>query len=504
MESVLVRTGAGVVRGRVEDGLSVFRGVPFAQAPVGALRFAAPARVVGWEGVRETTSFGPPVPQELGIRGIEGRLDAPEGDDWLTVNVWTPAADPQARRAVLVWVYGGAYKLGWAGSPGYDARRIAREGEIVVVSLNYRVGIEGFAQIEGAPANRGLLDQVAALEWVRENIAAFGGDPEQVTVVGESAGAGSVAALLAMPAAAGLFRRAVAQSLPGTFFTRELAADIGAAIAAELGLRATVADLSTVAPRELPAAGASMSVKMRERVDRWGVVAQTLTPFSPVVDGEVLPVAPWEALAGGSARDVDVIFGHNRNECRLFIALSGQLGKVDDAMAAEALRAFAPGEDGEAAYRAAYPDADAATLFEVVQSDWLFRMPMLRLADAQVAGGGRARVYELTWDTPGSGGIFGACHGLDGPLLFGTLDAHLGPMLFGPEPSAEAVALSAFFRRSWIDFATSGDPGWPAYDPQRRLVRLFDAEPTVAPYPEEASRRLWAGHPFGALPLVGA
>ncbi|GAA3588432.1 carboxylesterase family protein [Nonomuraea rosea] len=493
-----VRTTAGAVRGRQEDGLAVFRGVPFAEPPVGGARFAAPRPARGWEGTRDAFAFGPPPPQEAGMAGQNGA----QGDDWLTANVWTPDPDPAARRPVMVWIYGGAYKLGSSSSPGYDARRIARDGDLVVVTFNYRVGIEGFAQIEGAPANRGLLDQVAALRWVQENIAAFGGDPGQVTVFGESAGAGSIAALLAMPSAAGLFRRAILQSVPGTFFSAELAGDITAAIAAELGLRPTVADLSGVDPRRLPEAGAAVGAGMRKYADRWGQVAHTPTPFSPVVDGDVLPATPWQALSDGAGRDVELIAGHNRDEFRLFVAFGGLLGKVGDEQAAQALRVFGPGQDGERAYRAAFPGATAGDLYELVQSDWLFRMPTLHLAEAQVAGGGKAHVYELTWPSPGSGGAMGACHGLDGPLLFGTFDAHLGPMLLGPEPSAEAEALSARFRAAWTAFAATGDPGWPAYDTRRRLVQILDAEPAVTAYPEETSRRLWQDHRFPALPLL--
>jgi para-nitrobenzyl esterase len=497
-----VRITAGAVRGRGEHGLAVFRGIPFAEPPVGDARFAAPRPVRGWDGVREAFSFGPPAPQEAMYGGADS-VDLPAGDHWLTVNVWTPDPDPAAHRPVLVWIHGGAYKLGFSGSPGYDARRIARDGDLVVVTLNYRLGIEGFARIDGAPANRGLLDQVAALRWVRENIAAFGGDPDQVTVAGESAGAGSVAALLAMPSATGLFRRALVQSMPGTFFSDELAADIATAIAAEMGLRPTVADLSGVDPRRLPVAGEALAAKMSQYKDRWGQGAHSI-PYGPVVDGEVLPTTPWQALAGGAGRRVELIVGHNRDEYRLFLALEGRLGKTDDEQAAFALRVFGPGPDGRRAYREAFPDASAERLYELVRSDQLFRMPALRLAEAQFAGGGRAYMYELTWPTPGNGGVFGACHGMDGPLLFGTFDAHLGPMLFGAQPSAEARTLSARFRAAWTTFATTGDPGWPAYDPQRRLVQIFDAEPTVAAYPEEASRRLWQGHGFGALPLLTA
>ncbi|GGY27232.1 carboxylesterase/lipase family protein [Streptomyces djakartensis] len=498
----VVRTTAGAVRGRREEGLAVFRGIPFAAPPVGEARFQAPRPAHTWDGIRDAYAFGPPPPQDLALMGGPGLINVPQGDDWLTVNVWTPEADPAARRPVMVWIYGGAYKLGHSGSPGYDARRIAADGDLVVVTLNYRVGIEGFAHIEGAPANRGLLDQVAALEWVRDNIEAFGGDPGQVTVFGESAGAGSIASLLAMPRAAGLFGRAIAQSVPGTFFSDALARDIGTAIAAEVGLRPTVADLSTVDPRRLPAAGETLSTKMLQYLDRWGQVAPTSTPFSPVVDGEVLPTTPWQALRSGAAKDIDLLVGHNRDEYRLFIAIAGQLGRIPEEKAASALRLFAPGPDGEQAYRTAFPDASPSELYERVQTDWLFSMPSLHLAQAQHAGGGRAHLYELTWPAPGNGGALGACHGLDIPLLFGTFGADLGALLFaGAEPSPEAQALSSRFRSSWTAFARTGDPGWPAYDPAERLVQVLDAEPVVTAYPEEASRRLWDGYDFSPLPL---
>ncbi|MFI8832503.1 carboxylesterase/lipase family protein [Streptomyces afghaniensis] len=499
----VVRTTAGVVRGRTEEGLAVYRGIPFAAPPVGEARFLAPRPAHAWDGVRDAYAFGPPPPQDLGNLGGPGLVDLPEGDEWLTVNVWTPEPGPGARRPVMVWIYGGAYKLGHSGSPGYDARRIAADGDVVVVSLNYRVGMEGFASIEGAPANRGLLDQVAALEWVRDNIEAFGGDPGQVTVFGESAGAGSVASLLAMPRAAGLFRRAIAQSVPGTFFSDALARDIGAALAAEVGLRPTVADLATIPPRELTSAGESLSGKMPQYIDRWGQAAPTVTPFSPVVDGEVLPTTPWQALAAGAAKDIDLLVGHNRDEYRLFVAMAGRLGQISEERATASLRLFAPGPDGERAYRTAFPDATPGELFERVQTDWLFGMPSLHLAEAQRAGGGRAHVYELTWPAPGNGGALGACHGLDIPLLFGTYGADLGALLFaGTEPSAEAEALSSRFRSSWTAFARTGDPGWPAYEETERLVQVLDAEPAVRAYPEETSRRLWEGHDFSALPLL--
>src|SRR6266700_2650627 len=290
-----VRAAAGRLRGGREAGVAVFRGIPFAEPPVGALRFAAPRPVRGWSGVREALSYGPPPPQG-GHFGMDALAQDAAGDDWLTVNVWSPEPDPGAGLPVMVWIQGGGYVIGMSGLPEYDGGRLARDGGVVVVTFNYRVGIEGFAHIEGAPPNRGLLDQVAALEWVRDNIRAFGGDPDRVAVFGQSAGGGSVAALLAMDRAAGLFRRAVAQSVPGTFFSPELAADITAACAAELGLRPTVADLSSVAPRQLSAAADTVGAKMDQWAQRWGQPAHRTITFSPVVDGEVLAVTPWQAL----------------------------------------------------------------------------------------------------------------------------------------------------------------------------------------------------------------
>jgi para-nitrobenzyl esterase len=495
-----VRTAAGTVRGRWEDGLAVFRGIPFAAPPVGAARFAAPQHVPRWDGVREAFAFGPTAPQDLaGFRPAGAALPPPPPSyDWLTVNVWTPAPGTAERRPVMVWIHGGAYKLGSSSQAGYDASQIARDGDVVVVSCNYRLGIEGFAQIDGAPANRALLDQVAALEWVRDNVTAFGGDPDQVTVFGESAGGGTIAALLAMPTATGLFRRAIAQSVPGTFLSAELSADVTAAIAAERGLRPTVTDLSTVEPQELVLAGEAVTATARQHLARWGMLANhTDTLYAPVVDGEVLPTTPWQALADGAAADVALITGHNREECRLFLGMFGKLGKITDEDAAWALGVYAP--DAES-YRAAFPAASAEELYERVQSDWLFRMPTLRLAQAHT---GRTYLYELTWPAPGFGGRFGACHGLDLPLLFGTPAADLGPLLLGPEPPAEAEKLSAQFRTAWTAFASTGDPGWPTFDDERRLTQIFDTTPEVTPYPEETSRQLWQHHDFRALPLLG-
>ncbi|MEV6979276.1 carboxylesterase family protein, partial [Kitasatospora sp. NPDC093806] len=485
-------------------------GIPFAAPPIGPLRFAAPRPAPGWDGVRPALSFGPPPPQggHLGMDALPRSADGAVDGGWLTVNVWSPEPGPGGRLPVLVWIHGGAYTIGTSGLPEYDGGRLASHG-VVVVTFNYRTGLEGFGWFEGAPGNRGLLDQIAALEWVRENIRAFGGDPGRVTVFGQSAGGGSVAALLAMPRAAGLFRRAVAGSAQGTFFTPELAADIATACAAELGRKPTAAELSGVDPARLSAAGDAVSATMPERADRWGRAGYRRIPYSPVVDGDSLPVTPWQALADGAGRGVDLLVGHTRDEQRLLTMLDGMLEQVTEEQAEAALRVLGPGPgpgpgpDGARRYRAAYPAAGPEELFELVNSDWLFRMPTLRLAEAQSAAGGRAHVYELTWPAPGLGGVLGACHGLDVPLLFGTLDRGQPALLLGDPAPPAAEALSTVIRTAWTNFASHGDPGWPAYTPDQRLTRLLDTTPTTVGYPEEASRLLWQDHPFDPLPLLG-
>ncbi|MFB7644168.1 carboxylesterase/lipase family protein [Streptomyces sp. NPDC056084] len=495
-----IRTTAGSVRGRTVDGMAVFRGMPFARPPVGALHLAPPVPALPWDGVREAVSFGPTPPQSLGLGFGSGPENSGDSDEWLTVNVWSPDPAATARLPVMVWIYGGAYLVGSAEGPTYDGAALARRGA-VVVTFNHRVGAEGYGHFEGAVPNRALLDQVAALEWVRDNIAAFGGDPDRVTVFGESAGAGAIAALLAMPRAAGLFRRAVAQSVPGSVFGPALAADVGASVAAELGLPPTLAALAPVAPKALRDAADAVLGGITGRGARWGQIAHAHLPFSPVVDGEVLPRSPWEALRAGQGSGVELIAGHNRDEAKLFTVMSGRSGRVTQEEADAVLSRFAPGSGGAAAYRAAHPDADPTTLQDLVMSDWLFRMPSLRLAEAHTAGGGTSYLYELAWPAPAFGGALGACHGLDVPLVFGNLIGGIATLALGEEPPAEAWAVSEAMGRAWHAFAEHGDPGWAPCRTGERLTRVFAAEPHTVPYPQEVSRRIWAEHDFTALEL---
>lgn len=491
----MVRTRKGAVRGRWDGRVGVFRGIPFAVPPVGPRRFQAPQPSEPWDGVREVDVFGPPPPQASpGPPPTEpGASTRHDPTDWLTLNIWTP--DPGAAGLpVMVWIYGGAYRFGSSADPGFDGAVLARAG-VVVVTANHRVGVEGYAELGGAPPNRALLDQMAALRWVQEEIKAFGGDPARVTVFGESAGAGAIAALMVMPLARDLFSQAIAHSVPGTYFSPDLARGIGSELTAPLGLTPTVAALADVPPERLLEAMAQLNRRM-PFVNRWG-------PFSPVVDGELLPTDPWTGLAAGAGHDVPLMVGHNRDESRLFLVLGGLVGAVTDEMAREAMELFGPGHDGARRMRTAYPDATAEELYVLAHSDRMFRMPSLHLAAAHTAGGGRAHLCELTWPAPGAGGVFGACHGLDVPLVFGVLDQGPAIQLLGAPPVADAAEVSAQMQSAWTMFARDGNPGWAPYDERRRATRIFDISEHsgIRTYPEEKSRQLWLDTPIGVLDL---
>ncbi|MBO1414925.1 carboxylesterase/lipase family protein [Streptomyces sp. FH025] len=491
----VVPTTEGAVRGLLDRGLAVFRGIPYGRPPVGPLRFAAPAPAEPWDGVREAFEFGPVVPQS-------GPLPAEpaHGTDWLTLNVCTP--DPGAAGLpVLVWIHGGGYISGTSGDPLYDPVELARAG-LVVVSVNYRVGAEGFALLPGAPANRAFLDQLAALEWVRRNIAGFGGDPDRVTVAGQSAGAGSVAALLTMDRARGLFRRAIAHTVPGTLCTPALAAEVTAELAKRLGTAPTAAALAEVDPWRLAATVTELGAALPEHLARWGRLAQSGIATVPVIDGEVLPEEPWAALAAGRSPGIDLLVGHTRDEFRLFSVLSGRYGTFTEEEARTALDQLAPRPDGPDAYRAALPGATPGDLLEAVGSDALFRMPSLHLAEGNTAADGTSYLFELAFPAPAAGGLFGACHGLDVPLAFGTLDSPMARHFLGDPPTPETVEVSHELRQAWIRFITTGDPGWAAFEPDRQLTRVIDTRSETVRYPEQTSRRIWEGHSPTAFDLV--
>ncbi|KXP12655.1 carboxylesterase/lipase family protein [Tsukamurella pseudospumae] len=486
-----VRTTEGIVEGRYRTGAAAFRGIPYAQPPVHALRFAAPEPVPHWDGVRPAIDFGPPPPQS----GPGPQAESSDDANWLTVNVCTP--DPaRSGLPVLVWICCGGYMAGTAADPMFDPSALAAEG-LVVVSVQCRMGAEGFALLDGAPSNRGLLDQIAALEWIRRNIAAFGGDPDTVTIAGTSGGAGSVAALLAIPRARPLFRRAITHSVPGLHITPELAQEVTSALAGRLGVAPTAAGFAEVAPQRLADAVTALCLDAPAHRERWGRLSQLGIVVCPVIDGDLLPQTPWESLADGNAAGIDLLAGHMRDEFRLFSVMMGVRGTFTEADAARALAAFAPGDPAD--YRAAYPDATAEQMMEIVSSDATFRMPSVLLAEANAAARGTTFLFEIRWETE----TYGACHSIDVPLAFGTPDCPTGRMFFGDHPAPAVRELSNELLGAWARFCATGDPGWPRFDADTRSTRLLDDPSTTAPYPEEPSRRLWHGRPpapFAPIP----
>jgi len=485
-EGLTVGTTAGIVRGgRAARGVRVFRGIPYARPPVGELRFAAPQPATAWTGVRDALTFGPAVPQSANARrGSAVPPDATDGDNYLTVNVWTPRTD--GSRPVMVWIHGGAYMGGGTATASFEAGRLAADGQVVVVTVNHRVAMEGYAQIVGAPANRGLLDVTAALEWVQYNIAGFGGDPGSVTIFGQSAGAGAVAALLAMPAARGLFHRAIAQSVPGTFLTPALASAITARVAADLGCAPTVDDLGQVNPVELAETADAVGRRMLQYAESWGVVAETNTPFSPVVDGVVLPTDPWMALATGAAADVPLIVGHTRDEFRAFTRASGTVPDITEEQARHAIGVFGPDGAVDAYYRvldASGTATDPVSAYETVNSDWLFRMPSAHLALAGSAGGAPTYLFELAYTVPKWQGLLGAPHSADHPLVFGNFEGGVADRMYVSPVDADTERLGDRMRQAWAEFAYTGKPGWDEFTSDGLQTMVLDTEPRQEPYP---------------------
>jgi len=482
----------------------VVRGVPFAAPPFGPRRFQAPAPPEPWSGVRDAIRFGPRPPQPI---WADEALPHPpsRAPDCLTVNVWSP--DPATRGLpVMVWIYGGAYEHGAADDPVFDGTLLASAG-VVVVTFNYRVGFEGFGYLPAAPANRGLLDQVAALRWVQDNIAAFGGDPGNVTVFGSSAGGGSVIALATMPLARGLFRRCIGQSIPGLFFPPEVAAQVTVRVAAAAGVPARMEPLAALAPQQLANTSAEVVAELIDDPGIWGALHYATTPYFPVVDGDVLPAPPLQALAEGAAADLDLLVGYNRDEYRMMLEFHGLRGRQDMQDVLRAAVILLSGGSAAEDYRRAYPELAAPDLYSVLCSDWLFRMPTWDAADghARSARAGRTHVYEFAWPTPVAGGVLGACHALEIPLLFGTLDTPFARRWLGTTGEAEAE-LSARMRSAWTSFAASGSPGWPCCRSGEALTRVWDVQDSLVADPQVASRRIWMRHAplpaaSGASPL---
>ncbi len=489
----VVRTRRGALRGSVAGGVYSFKGIPYAAPPFGANRLRPPQPVAPWSGVRDAIVFGPKTPQLPYPPPVDAIIPelATSGEDCLNLNIWTPGLGA-AGRPVMVWIPGSAFEYGTGATAWYDGSRFARDG-IVCVTLNYRVGAEGFLYLGDGTANLALLDQIAALEWVRENIAAFGGDPGNVTVFGESAGAMCLGALLSMPRAEGLFRRAIAQSgAAHPVVSAATAQRIGRRLAQRLGVAATREAIAAVPVERLLHAQAALKADLLAQPDpeRWGqeVVAGSVL-WLPVVDGDVLPARPMDRIVSGASADVDVLVGTNTDEWRLFLVSTGMMEQITAEVVAGAAAACGlPAEAALAAYRAAHPGASAGDLLAAIQTDWWCRIPALRLAEAHAKSPAATYMYEFAWRSPQHGGFLGACHALEVAFVFDTLGSGTEP-LWGADPPQ---ALADTMHGAWVAFATTGDCGWPRYDLSLRATMRFDTTSAVVDDPRSTERALWA------------
>ncbi|GLV55095.1 carboxylesterase [Dictyobacter sp. S3.2.2.5] len=489
MAAAIVETRYGKVEGLTQEGMQVWKGIPYARPPLGSLRLRAPQPPQAWSGVREAKEFSAIAAQPVNaMGGFLGRnaTPPPSGEDCLYLNIWSPAADGQ-KRPVLVWIHGGAFIAGSGADPWYDGASFARNGDVVVVTFNYRLGMPGFLYLDelggkdyGYSANCGLLDQIAALEWVCDNIEQFGGDPANVTLAGESAGAMSIGILLAMPRARGLFQRAILESgAAHNIQTPEEATSQARAFLEQLGLRENqLAELENLPVDKILEAQQLSIRNMRG---------------APVIDGHLVPGKPLDQIASGSAAQVPLLIGTNRDEARLFTFMSGRQPTVNQQeqehlFGSRALEVFAT-------YLQARDDHSEANAWMDIVTDRVFRIPALRLAEKQLPHAPAIWMYRFDWPSPAFGGRLGACHALEIPFVWHSLHIELSQLFIEESPAASPIADT--MHAVWTAFIRDGNPqtdalpDWPRYQLDERLTMLFNEQQQLAYDPQGAERQYW-------------
>ena len=498
--ATIVETTSGRIQGTVEDELHIFRGVPYAAPPIGELRFRAPQPHPDWDGVRDATEFGPISLQE-GMDALDAIFPSPpqpQSEDCLYLNVWTPALD-NASRPTMVWIHGGAFTLGSGSEQLYSGANLAARGDVVVVTINYRLGALGFLHEPAlGETNFGMRDMIAALRWVRDNIAGFGGDPDNVTIFGESAGGAAVACLLVSPEAQGLVHRAIGMSTAGDhgilFDGTQPTTD---QLYAQLGIGEGRPELLRNLPAaELVAAQAAVEAAAFEKMEEmWSV----RLPFGPVVDGAFLTEPPLETAAMASAaQGIPFLSGNPDEEMKLVRAMMPpeQLSRSD----VMARLAQIPGgaERVYEAYRSARSARSEPSapddILDAIASDFLEIMPSLRFADAWSRGGAPTFGYTLDWKSPMNDGALGSCHALDVPFAFGTYE-HASDFA-GSGPEADALANTMM--DVWTTFAQTGNPSiegldWPSYEPDRRAQVMLGSNLRVETAWRATERAVWDG-----------
>ena len=478
------------------ESVRVFRGVPYAQAPYGAQRFAAPVPQTPWTGVREARQFAPMAPQ-LARTARPGDA-AQGGEDCLAVNVWAPVCEPGARLPVMVWVHGGGFFRGAASDPLYDGTSFARQG-VVWVSLQYRLGVDGFMQLDGAPANRGLLDQLAALQWVQQHIAAWGGDPARVTVFGQSAGAGALACLLGMPASRGLFSQAILQSPSVACQTLDEATAARHAMAHLAGVPPTRAGVQQAPQQALLHAVHRLAAEPALRAAH-GLGGRNFFPLRPVVDGQVLHAPPLQAMREGwmsHPPQLRVLVGSNADEMHLYHVPGGAMDRVTDAQMQAFVQDAGLPLQALQTYRAHWHTDRVPTpgeLLSALQSDYYYRVPAMRIADLAREAGLETYRYTFEWPSPQWRGRLGAAHAVELPFALGNLNSPQGLEFTGPSAPEE---LRDAMHCAWAQFAHQGAPGWLPHRADHPAVQVFNTPGrcVVGPAtPRDAARfAVWGG-----------
>ena len=484
----IVSTAFGSLTGRAAPGATAFLGIPFAEAPVGALRWAPPSPTPVWEGTRDATAFGPAPWQPTGgpLDGlVPGMGSADQSDDSLNLNIWSPSI--AGSRPVLVWIHGGAFSLGSGSLSVYDGSRLAAATDTVVVTINYRLGALGFLVIDdpSCTANVGLLDQVAALEWVRDNIGAFGGDPGNVTIFGESAGGGSVLSLLSMPAAVGLFHRAIVQSgATDLLLDRKKAQLVTEAVARSAGLDTVdVAALRSLSGPQIIEAQASAAMEL------FGSVGTM--PFHPVIDGVILPTS-WLDAASSGVNPVPVIIGTTRDEMDLFKMFDPAAATLDDRGLRSRLDATGKNVDSLIAAYASTGTTEPSKVWARVNTDRAMWLPAIRIAEARSA---HAPTWMYRFDWEAASPELGAAHGVDIPFPFTNIDVD-GWDTFIADPEL-AMSLASLMQQAWGAFAQNGVPTlgsteWPGYDTTERSTAILGRTVSVECDPNGSVRQAWS------------
>ncbi|MHA1992805.1 MAG: carboxylesterase/lipase family protein [Candidatus Hodarchaeales archaeon] len=487
----IIETKSGKIQGYSENDVEVYKGIPYAEAPIGDLRFRPPVSKKSWDGVLEAKEIGSFAFQGYSMLEEYFGKDGPESEDCLYLNIWTPAADGE-KRPVMFWIHGGAFITGGGGNPIYDGSVLAKRGDVVVVTINYRLGAFGYSYIPGETANVGQLDQIMALEWVRDNIEFFGGDPANVTIFGESAGGYAVLTLSAMPGAKGLFRRVIAQSAP--FINPEVSDKHTKSLMRMLKLKkGDIEAFRKIPPEEIIDA----QNKYLERIN-------SAMEFRPLIDGESLPIHPLKEFQSGDCSNIDFMIGSNLDEAKMFTSMGGDAFGDPEKQILMFLAMFGIDASKSANMVETYKNAREGSLstepkdiIDAVITDFMFRIPTIRFLEAQFKHQKNTYNYLFTWNSPGMDGQLGCCHALEIAFVFNTLNLPGMDEFTGQGPEAEL--LSQKVMDAWIAFAHTGNPNhdgipeWQSYDTEKRTTMLLGKDCKTVNAFQDKEREAWDG-----------